>query len=322
MFNFVKNTKKIVDYNILNDDECRIIADTCISKNNNNQVIDKHVYKELEFFEDFEGKKEKTVFSRINMTDTFLGEMYLKKILTEPVVSYRKYKKYNINFLQSADKLIQSVKKNQKCLLSFLNPIESIYDNIYLPKIVLTKLNNDELRQMVQRYYMIFNIGLPFYTIFSPIIFLVIIYITKKILPKYFADKIKYIINITLMGLMNIDIFKINSFYTLVNTLFSLGFFVYNIYCSLKFSWISYILYENIRNKLIILIVIIGNVSSLFKIENLGIDTLEKINIKNIEKWDIGYSIFYKNIIKSPKLINYFKCIAKIDYILCKRKTY
>ena len=40
--------------------------------------------------------------------------------------------------------MIKSVKNNQKCLLSFLKPIEPIYDNIYIPKIVLKTLKHDK----------------------------------------------------------------------------------------------------------------------------------------------------------------------------------
>ena len=319
MFGFIKNTKDSIDFNNIGDNDCRKIVGSLYTKGTNN-IVDKNVYRELEMFEDNKGG-DNTVFSRINLTETFFGCVYLKNILMEPKTGYIKMDRPEKGFVQNANKSLLYIKKHQKCIVSFMKPLDPIYDNIYIPGIVLKTLNNEELRIIVQKYYMVFNISLPFYTIFSPIVFLVMFYILRKILPNYFIDKMRYLINLSMMGLMEINIFKIDSFYSLARTVFSLFFFVYNIYSSIKFSLISYILYDKIKEKLEILKGVTEKVYSLFKINNLGIKTLQKIDIETGEWFNYGYMMIkYKKFIKNSSLVEYIKYIGELDYILCKEK--
>lgn len=319
MFDFIKNTKEIIDYKNISNSECNTIINNIYIKKDNN-LIDSHVYKELEFFYDYKGGTN-SVFSKINFTETLIGELYLKKKLLEPVVSYKKINDYNVDFIEKSKQFLLYIKPNQKCLLSFMKPLDNIYENIYLPNIALRTLKTDELKNMVQKMYMIFNIGLPFYTIFSPVIFLLIFFVMKNILNKYLIGKLRYLINISFMGLMELNIFKIDSLYALVKTGFSLLFFVYNVYSSIKFSLMSYILYNKIKEKLDILKNITEKVYEIYKDNNLGIKTLEKIKIDIGSIYNSGYVMLkYKSFIKNPKLINYIKFIGKLDYTLCRYK--
>ena len=316
MFDFLKKTRMQIDYNTIDNNECKNVVEKLYEKKVSN-LINKKVYDELEIFEDYNGNNKNSIFSKINRTETYFGEVYLKLILKEPSIFYKKYKRLDKIFLKNIEDSLKFVRKNQKCLISCLRPVELIYDNIYVNDIVLKTIKVDELNFLVQKAYTLFNIFLPIYNILSPIIFLVLFFLFKKILPKFFVDKFRYLINISMMGLMELNIFKIDSFYSLVKTSVSLLFFVYNIYSSLKFSAMTYILYNNIYDKLNILNTIFDKVSKLYEIKDFGYNKIKKLQLEPNKNFNYGYiMLHYKRLVQSKEIIECSRYIGLIDYHL------
>ena len=162
--------------------------------------------------------------------------------------------------------------------MSFDIPLNEMYDGIFVPS--LDSITDHTVKCFVQNVYNIFNIYLPLYNIFSPIIFLVLFYVFKRFMPKFFVDKCYLFLKISLMGLTEINIFKINSFFSLIKTIFSLVFYVYNIYSSIKFSCVTNILINQIKKNLTVLKSISGKLIKLYKINSLGCEKLEPLKIR------------------------------------------
>ena len=208
-------------------------------------------------------------------------------------------------FFKEAMTEMNYFRENQKYIVSFDMAVNPVYNNIVVP--FIDKIVDDAVKCFVQNVYNIFNIYLPIYNILSPIIFIVLFYIFKKILPTFFVDKFYFILKVSMMGLSEINIFKINSFYSLVKTLFSLIFYVYNIYSSIKFSLITNILIKQIKTNLEVLKNITEKMLSLYR--------------KNTGGTNNGaIMVVYNNVIKNKKIENYIKYLSVLDYRCCLKK--
>ena len=77
MYGFIEKTKQTIDYNRIVKSEClELIQSLFIDRKST--ITDDNVYRELEVFEDHSGDTSNSVFHKINITQTYFGEMFLK----------------------------------------------------------------------------------------------------------------------------------------------------------------------------------------------------------------------------------------------------
>ena len=306
MYEFIKTSKNEIDDNNLEKEKCIELLEP-IFINKNSSIIPSNLYTETDFF-DNNGNKDNSVFSKINKCKTFFGEMYLKNKLLNPKISYIKepiVKENNIEFLEY-------IKKHQKCLISFLDPINPIYENIYIHKKVVSLLKHKNLKDSSQYIYNCFNLFLPLYNIFSLPIVLVLFAVFKKYIPEYLLPKIKYMIDMSFMGLTNLNIFKVKTITGLIKTILYIGFFIYNIYSSIKFSVLTYILRNKIIEKLDIIKTIIKKTQEMFTQNSYNSEPLSVIDLTYKHNGEAMNK--YMGLFKSEKLVSYIKYIGLIDY--------
>lgn len=313
MFNFIKETRLSVDVHSISDDICR----EHIGKKKYNKkkeiLYNPGIYSDLDFF-----SEKINVFDRINRTDTFFGEKMLKDKLGNFHKPDKPITVLDDLFFKEAMTEMNYFRENQKYIVSFDMAVNPVYNNIVVP--FIDKIVDDAVKCFVQNVYNIFNIYLPIYNILSPIIFIVLFYIFKKILPTILVDKFYFILKVSMMGLSEINIFKINSFYTLVSTLFSLIFYVYNIYSSIKFSLITNILIKQIKTNLAVLKNITEKMLSLYRKNNLGCDKLVPIDFETGGTTNGAIMVVYNNVIKNKKIENYINYLSVLDYRCCLKK--
>jgi len=306
MYEFIRITKNEIDYNNLGNDKCNELLEPILI-NKNSSIIPSNLYTETELF-DNNGDKENSVFSKINKCKTFFGQMYLKNKLLNPKISYTKepiVKENNTEFLEY-------IKKHQKCLISFLDPINPIYESIFIHKRVSSLLKHKGIRDSSQYIYNCFNLFLPLYNIFSLPIVLILFAVFKKYIPEYLLPKIKYMIDMSFMGLTNLNIFKVNTITGLIKTILYIGFFIYNIYSSIKFSVLTYILRNKIIEKLDIVKTIIKKTQEIFTKNSYNSDSLAVIDLNYKHNGEAMNK--YMELFKSDKLFSYIKYIGLIDY--------
>jgi len=308
MYGFIEKTKETIDYNRIGKPEClELIQSLFIDRKSS--ITDDNVYRELEVFEDHSGDTSNSVFQRLNMTQTYFGEMFLKNKLLNPVVSYTKE---TVQSMEGVPGFLSYIRENQKCLISFLKPVDPIYDNIFVHRTILDVLKHKDIQDSAQYIYNCFNLFLPLYNILSLPIVLVLLAILRKYLPRYIIEKIRYFVNISFMGLMNLNIFRVNSALELVKTLIYIGLFVYNIYSSIKFSILTYILTKKISEKLGIIRKIIKKTHDIFKKNSYGYKELLFDDLPcNHSGEEMGV---YGRLFRSDVITRCIKFIGVVDY--------
>lgn len=308
MYGFIETTKETIDYNRIEKGECLELLEP-IFIDRKSTITDGNVYRELEVFEDHSGDTSNSVFQRLNMTQTYFGEMFLKNKLLNPMVSYTKEK---VHSMEGVPDFLSYIQNNQKCLISFLKPVDPIFENIFVHRNIQYVLKLMDIQDTAQYIYNCFNLFLPLYNILSLPIMLVLLEILRKFLPKYVIDKIRYFVNISFMGLMNLNIFRVNSALELVKTLMYIGLFVYNIYSSIKFSVMTYILTKKISEKLGIIRTIIKKANDIFKRNSYG---CKELLFSDLPCKHSGEEMgVYSRLFRSDVITRCIKFIGVVDY--------
>ena len=300
--------EELTNYNVSKQIGLELLEPLFVSKNDN--IIDKNVYNEIDMFKDQSGDINNSVFNKINKSYTYFGELFLKNKLLNPKHFYKKNELYNIN----CDEFLKNIRKHQDCLLQFLNPIKDVHSNLYIYKELNIELESN-LIDYIQTFYNIFTICIPYYNIILPPVLLICLYLLGDLIPDQLKDMIKKILNICFMGIMNINIMKINSVTSLFKTILYIGFFLFNIYSSFKAS--------------IFTVKILNKMKEQIKIVKHIIDSTSEIYSKNLRMFKhhynlIDYSIefsntgnamrIYKDLYNSNIITECIKCIGEIDY--------
>jgi hypothetical protein len=308
MYGFIETTKETIDYNRIEKGECLELLEPLFI-DRKSTITDENVYRELEVFEDHSGDTSNSVFHKINMTQTYFGEMFLKNKLLNPVVSYNREP---IKDMVGVPEFLSYIREKQKCLISFLKSVNPIYDSIFIHRNILDILKQKDIQDSTQYIYNCFNLFLPMYNILSLPIVLVLMAILRKFLPGYVIDKFRYFVNISFMGLMNLNIFRIESVLGLVKILLYIGFFIYNIYSSIKFSVLTYILTKKISEKLDIVRTIIKKTHDIFKRNSYG---CKEILFSDLPCKHSGEEMgVYSRLFRSDVIQSYIRFIGVVDY--------
>ena len=315
MYEFIRTSKHTIDYNNLETDKCVTVLEPLFLTKTSTITTD-NVYNEVELFKDQNGNTETSVFKNINKSKTFFGEMVLKNKLLNPTRSYKKEKIEKENNTE----FLEYITKHQKCLISFLEPINPLYENIYLHKQIVKLLNQKNLSDSSQYIYNCFNLFLPVYNIFSLPIILIVFACLKKYLPDYITPKIQAMINMSFMGLSNLNIFNETTITGVLKKLLYIGFFMYNIYSSIQFSILTNLLKNKILESLEIVQTIIQKTDEIFKKNNYNFGKLIKPDVSYKHSGEAMNK--FKNLFQSDGLITYIKFIGVIDYQNNRQELY
>ena len=308
MYGFIETTKETIDYNRIEKGECLELLDPLFI-DRKSRITDDNVYRELEVFEDHSGDTSNSVFHKLNMTQTYFGEMFLKNKLLNPVVSYNREP---IKDMVGVPEFLSYIREKQKCLISFLKPVNPIYDAIFIHRNILDILNHKDIQDSTQYIYNCFNLFLPLYNIFSLPVVMVLLAILRKYLPEYVIEKIRYFVNISFMGLMNINLFRVESVVGLVKILLYIGFFIYNIYSSIKLSVLTYILTKKISEKLDIIRTIIKKTHEIFNRNSYG---CKELLFDGLPCKHSGEAMgVYGKLFRSDVIQSYIRFIGVVDY--------
>ena len=308
MNGFIEKTKETIDDNRLEKQECLELLDPLFI-DRKSTITDENVYRELEVFEDHSGDSRNSVFHKINMTHTYFGEMFLKNKLLNPKVSYTREP---IQDTVGIPEFLSYIEENQKCLVSFLKPIDPIYDSVFINKNIMYILKQKDIQDSAQYIYNCFNLFLPLYNMFSLPVMMVLLAILRKFLPGSIIEKIRYFVNLSFMGMMNLNIFRVESVAGLVKTLLYIGFFIYNIYSSIKFSVLTYILTQKMKDKLNIIRTIITKTYDIFNINNYRCKELLFPDLSCKHSGEVV--CVYSRLFRSDIIPSYIRFIGSVDY--------
>jgi DNA mismatch repair protein MutS len=173
-------------------DNCIVISDKLCNYNRpvlGENIVDlSKTYDDLELFQSADAQ---SIFDAIDNTETFIGSIYLEKILDSPTTNLEELKERQRickallsekkNFSEICDTLVK-INKYEKALLWALkektNEEQRILSTIFFKHRLLKHLNLNETFMTFYNYFKI--IFAPFYGILSPVIFIILPFIYLK----------------------------------------------------------------------------------------------------------------------------------------------
>ncbi len=233
-----------------------------------------YVFEDIELFSDHYQNESLSVFSKINHTQTVMGENALKKILNKPI--------YDINTLNQRQQIIQKLSLHQKDILPKLKEIKSIENDLvwfwntqnmnhintmndyiyfnydFIPFFNLNQvLNTNERALLVTNIYKI--VVAPLLTIITPLISLLVplvffIIATKKMNPNISFGQIFQLYLKTIHNLNPLDMFFGKSRTTALAGFLTKAFYIFmyfqNVYYSIQSARSSHNIINIIHEKL------------------------------------------------------------------------
>lgn len=173
-------------------DNCLVISDKLCNYNRSvsgENIVDlSKTYDDLELFQSVDSQ---SIFDAIDNTETFIGSIYLEKVLDNPTTDLEELKERQRickallsekkNYNEICDTLVK-INKYEKALLWGLkeksNEEERILSTIFFKHRLLKHLNLNETFMTFYNYFKI--IFAPFYGILSPVIFIILPFIYLK----------------------------------------------------------------------------------------------------------------------------------------------
>lgn len=248
-------------------------------------TINDSLYQDIELFTDHLNNENNSIFSKLNMTTTYFGKIFLKNKLSSPT--------YDVDSLNIQKENIQNILSNKNIFIEKLNNIqnlekdimwfwkdidenlESIYDMIYFNNNYLKILNYNETFLLIMNFYKMFIS--PIMTCISPvssIIFLFIMY-------KYYRIKIPFNEIIKMCKAMFMNQFssssKIKMFFSISIWIF---FYLQSVYQSINISRQINKISNIFHQKINIMNIFIKNSLELFNLQNNIKLVLKFSNIK------------------------------------------
>ena len=180
-----KTVNQVLD-NYCNETHTISILDELLNYTENSDIIEKNVYRDLEFFEGLEDKNN-NIFNIINKTDTIFGKLYLMHILKSPTKDIDILKKRqdifhkinNSGILDSLTTKLGKIKNLEKDIIWILkeknNEEKQLINSVYFTNNFLQLLNYNE---DVLTFYSLFKIVFaPVYGVLSPLILFLLPYL-------------------------------------------------------------------------------------------------------------------------------------------------
>ncbi len=311
--------------------------------------MNSYVFDDIELLSDHYNDESKSILSKINYTETKMGECALKNILSSPI--------YDINTLKKRQKLIldigelkenilpklKEIREIESDLIWFWNGqnmkhIDTMHDYIYfnydfIPFLNLNSvLNKNEKALLITNIYKI--IGAPLLTVITPIISLIVplvffLYTIRKSGANVsFGQALKMYFN-TIWNLNPIELFTKASTKTMLVSFMTKAFYVFmyfqNVYYSVQSATSTNKIINIIHEKL-------NKMSKYIKLSNqiyqiciknniINLDTFIKDNEKikiNLEKSIEQFKD--KTFDKEPGLLTHKGIILKVfqEFRLCK----
>jgi len=264
MFLFKKQLKLIedsLDDNAIENSKCKNFYKKLFNFNTKTNLIDEHVYRDLEIFDDFSNSKtnNNTIFEKINKTKTITGNIYLFEKLKQPTNNIELLKKqqneinYAINSYNFLDSKIEIIKQYEKILIPFCdneNDHTIVINNTLINFSYFKFLNENE---RFLNYYNNYNIFIPIYNILSPLIILLIPYIISKL--TFFKNlnfgKYSYYIKFLTLSIPSFSAATFKNITTFLKTIFALFIYIFSLYNSTSFSLTTKTILSNVHQKLV-----------------------------------------------------------------------
>jgi len=221
-----------------------------------NTRIEKIFYRDLEFYLNYNGQNENTIFDKLDNTFTLSGKRVLKLMLDNPTYNVRlllnrqnhiKYMHHLIKKKSIGDILL-NLKKVEKDIFWLWKPkektVKKMYDLLYFNKNYLNFINCSPI--LLQIYYYFKLIFSPFFSIISPLSTLIFPYIITKFIYKI---PIPFTAYLKLLKAYFLSVGK--SYYSMFSLALSIFMYFYNIYIIVELYLKDINLLSNIYNKCI-----------------------------------------------------------------------